>query len=137
MTAVLSGCIFTPLPEPTVAGLVGVWINGQTRLFLRDDQTFTLDKAPLYTDPSEDQNWRSSPVATYDAEGQWHIDLTNYELDLSSTTGRNLSLSFSEVDSKRALYVAIDVASDPRCFQLVRKSTKSRPQGPNECLLRG
>ncbi|WP_146116591.1 MULTISPECIES: hypothetical protein [unclassified Arthrobacter] len=136
MTTVLSGCIFTPLPEPTVAGLVGVWVNGQTRLFLRDDQTFTLDKAPLYTDPGEDQDWRLSPWETYDWEGRWKIDLTGYELDLSGTTGRNLSLYFGEVDSKRALYFAIDAASDPRCFQLVKGRSKSVPQGPDQCMLR-
>jgi len=137
MTAVLSGCsLITPLPEPTVAGLVGVWVNGQTRLFLRDDQTFTLDKAPLYTDPTEDKSWRSLPVETYDWEGHWDIDSTIYRLDLSGTTGRNLSLYFGEVDSKRALYFAMDAASDPRCFQLVKGRSKSVPKGPDECLLR-
>lgn len=61
VAAALSGCSFTPLPKPTVAELAGVWVNDQTRLTLRDDQTFTLENAPAYTDPLGDENWRSGP----------------------------------------------------------------------------
>ena len=65
MAAAVSGCSYAPLPKPTVAELAGVWVNGQTRLTLRDDRTFSLEDAPSFTDPRADQNWRSAPPETY------------------------------------------------------------------------
>ncbi|MDR6637089.1 hypothetical protein [Paenarthrobacter nitroguajacolicus] len=67
--AAMPACSIKILPRPTATELAGVWVNGETRLTLMSDRTFTLKNAPTYTDPFGDQNWRTESPDTYDLAG--------------------------------------------------------------------
>ena len=134
VVAALSACSFNPFAKPTVTELTGAWINGATRLNLMDDGTFTLENAPIYTDPSGDQNWQSGIPETYDWTGKWNIE--SYGLVLSPTSGNGSHLSFSQSAGEWVLDFAIDAGSgDPRCSELVRDGSDTVPREPKDCVI--
>lgn len=134
LAAALSACSFNPWAKPTFTDIAGVWVNGETRLTLKDDSTFTLVNAPIYTDPSRDQEWRSGTSETYDWIGEWTLE--TFGVSLNSADHHNSTLSFSRHSGEWVLFFGIDPGSgDPRCSELVREGSDRVPERPKECVI--
>lgn len=132
MVTALPACsFFTPVAEPTFSELTGVWGNGETRLTLKNDDTFTLEDAPTYTDLFRDEDWQSWTSETYDSAGEWKIVPDTVWLQ-----GRKVYIVESSGES--VLEFGIDLGGgDPRCFQLVREGSDIVPKGPENCFVYG
>lgn len=90
MVTALPACsFFTPVAEPTFSELTGVWGNGETRLTLKNDDTFTLEDAPTYTDLFRDEDWQSWTSETYDSAGEWRLCLTLFGYRAAKSTLSN------------------------------------------------
>jgi hypothetical protein len=126
----LGGCVPTARPAPTAEQFFGTWVHGDTVLVLKEDQTFTLTDAPLYTGVLQEP-WTDGTTITRDKQGSWALELDAVRLG-------NEKLFFDYESSEIVLSWGLELGSDdPRCFELARENSTRTPRGPEQCFLRG
>jgi hypothetical protein len=123
----LVACYPTHRALPKADELVDTWVNGDTRLVLSSDRTFTLTDAPAYVHGGEGVNWQTGTRPTWNDAGDWKLEGPHLRI-------RALQLDLDFVGSELVLEFPINLGSDdPRCLQLVRAESSLKPLLPQDC----